>query len=355
MLVPKPRKLKNGEYVIRLRINGEERFIRDKNLRRCQTNAQLAKAQMLSAPRRPSKSPEMKTLGELLDTYIADRSAILSPSTIRGYKTIRNTRFAAAICTPVYAIENWQTLINTEAEKTSAKTLKNAWGLVSAALSTADIKPHIVLPKVQKTERPFLDPEQIRPFIDAIKDKPGEIDALLALHGLRRSELLALQKSDVRGGYIHVHGAIVPNSDHVLQRKETTKTLASSRFVPVLIPRLQELINASPDGQLANPCPETTFRRINRACVRANLPEVGIHGLRHTFASLCYSLGISELDTMRMGGWSDYNTMRKIYTHLAEKDMKKSEKRLASFFANRSKMAPKMSPSAQSRCPTTDM
>ena len=29
--------------------------------------------------------------------------------------------------------------------------------------------------------------------------------------------------------------------------------------------------------------------------------------------------GVSELTAMKLGGWSDYRTMRTIYTHLAEK------------------------------------
>ena len=35
---------------------------------------------------------------------------------------------------------------------------------------------------------------------------------------------------------------------------------------------------------------------------------------------------------MKLGGWSDIQTMRKIYTHIAEKDMIRAEDKLQKFF-----------------------
>lgn len=70
---------------------------------------------------------------------------------------------------------------------------------------------------------------------------------------------------------------------------------------------------------------------------RANsLPEVGVQGLRHSFASLAYHLKLSEQETMQLGGWSDYKTMRKIYTHLAKVDRLKAENKITSFFSSAS-------------------
>jgi hypothetical protein len=37
---------------------------------------------------------------------------------------------------------------------------------------------------------------------------------------------------------------------------------------------------------------------------------------------------------MKIGGWDDAQTMRKIYTHLAEKDLKEKTKSMAQFFQN---------------------
>jgi integrase len=56
------------------------------------------------------------------------------------------------------------------------------------------------------------------------------------------------------------------------------------------------------------------------------------HGLRHSFASLCYHLGISERQLMQWGGWADYQTMHKIYIRLAASDESKAAEQLTGFF-----------------------
>ena len=59
---------------------------------------------------------------------------------------------------------------------------------------------------------------------------------------------------------------------------------------------------------------------------------MGVHGLRHSFASLAYHLQIPEKIAMEIGGWSDDGTMRKIYTHLAQKDIADRAKDFSNFF-----------------------
>jgi integrase len=320
VVVPKPRKLKSGEYVIRIRMNGETRVVRSSSLRKCQQEAALVKAQMLNEQWRPSE-----TLTALIDDYIAKRS-FLSPATIRGYRTIQHNRFTTTLSRPLSGVFDWQGIINAEAKTCSPRTLKNAWGLVSSVLAEQGIRPKVRLPSVPRNERPFLQPEEIPVFLRAIEGDPCELDALLALHGLRRSEILALRPEDIRDGFIHVHAAVVPDEKNIMTRKTTTKTAASTRMVPVLIPRL----SCAPFQHLH---PDTGRVHINRACAKAGLPEVGFHGLRHTFASLCYSLKLSELETQRLGGWSDPGTMRRIYTHLAEADRSAGVQKLEAFFS----------------------
>jgi hypothetical protein len=37
---------------------------------------------------------------------------------------------------------------------------------------------------------------------------------------------------------------------------------------------------------------------------------------------------------MQIGGWSDYQTMRKIYTHMSQNDKQKSADKLSAYFKN---------------------
>ena len=79
--------------------------------------------------------------------------------------------------------------------------------------------------------------------------------------------------------------------------------------------------------------PNERFWRINEICKAHGLPEVGVHGLRHSFASLAYHLQIPEKIAMEIGGWSDDGTMRKIYTHLAQKDIAERARDFSNFFS----------------------
>lgn len=332
--VPKAVEASPDNWYIRLRLGGESIGVYEATEALCRAKAAAIKAGFLEAKKRGGTV----TLGAAIDKYISDRSATLSPSTLRGYTQIRQNRFRAQMDKPIDTVD-WQQAINREAAFVSAKTIKNSWGLVRTVLKANGIEPSAVsLPQVIRNERPWLDYEQIITFLAAAKDKPGEMAALLALHSLRRSELCALTMADVDMdfGTLTVSGAAVYNADNDLTIKATNKNAASRRAVPIMIPRLTELLEVrdqdEPDTPLISALPNSLYRQINRICRSSGLPEVGIHGLRHSFASLAYHLGMSERETMELGGWSDAQTIHKIYLHLAQADRLKSANKMAEFY-----------------------
>ncbi len=274
------------------------------------------------------------TLGKVIDKYIKDNDAVLSPSTVNAYKSYRRTRFKGYISADISAV-NYQRMVNEDARKVSPKTVHNAWRLVSAALKHSDLPvPDINLPQKRKTDRPWLDYTQIERFCEALQGKPYEAAALLALNGCRRSEILHLTADDVDTdkGVLYIRGASVVGEGNKLIDKDTNKTASSTRTVHIVIPRLLDLLKNS-EGRLVTTNPTTLYSLINKLCKRANLPEVGVHGLRHSFASLAYHLKWSEATTMREGGWSDSSTVHKIYTHLAAQDADDDVERMKQFFS----------------------
>lgn len=112
---------------------------------------------------------------------------------------------------------------------------------------------------------------------------------------------------------INVRGAAVYDETQKLVHKETNKTGSSRRTVPIMIPRLAELLSRSDKKSeyVITLSPETIQRTIDRVCERARLPVVGCHGLRHSFASLALHVGMAPDLAMRLGGWSDLATMKK--------------------------------------------
>lgn len=274
------------------------------------------------------------TLGKVIDKYIKDNDAVLSPSTVNAYKSYRRTRFKGYISADISSV-NYQRMVNEEARKVSPKTVHNAWRLVSAALKHSDLPvPDINLPQKRKTDRPWLDYTQIERFCEALQGKPYEAAALLALNGCRRSEILHLSADDVDTdkGVIYIRGSSVVGEGNKLIDKDTNKTASSARTVHIVIPRLLDLLKDS-EGRLVTTNPTTLYSLINKLCKREGLPEVGVHGLRHSFASLAYHLKWSEATTMREGGWSDSSTVHKIYTHLAAQDADDDVERMKQFFS----------------------
>ena len=330
MKVPKARKLPSGTWFIQMRLGGDSVSVSATTEKECVRKAEMAKAEYRNG--KMEEKRETITLSKAIDRYISDRDAVLSPATIRGYRTIQRTRFKSAMDKAISG-DGWQQLVNAEAKKCKPKTLKNAFRFIGSVLRENGIEmPKVKLPAAAATERAFLQPEEIPVFLEGIKGKPGEMAALLALHSLRRSEIYATEKADIKNNIIHVSGAVVPDENCRYVKKETNKTEKSTRNIPIMIPRLKELISAAPDGVLVKEHPDIPRRQIKRVCVACGLPEVTLHGLRHSFASLAYHLGMSELETMRIGGWADYQTMRKIYTHLAEKDAAAAANKMADFF-----------------------
>ena len=86
----------------------------------------------------------------------------------------------------------------------------------------------------------------------------------------------------------------------------------------------------------------TLYGSINGLCEAVGLPLVGVHGLRHSFASLAYHLKWSEATTMYEGGWSDQTVVHRIYTHLANQDANKDVKKMQKFYEKQGKHSAKV-------------
>ena len=127
---------------------------------------------------------------------------------------------------------------------------------------------------------------------------------------------------------------VYTGKDGGMVHKKQNKTASSNRVVP-MIPPLEAALRLVEDktGYVVPYGGTTMFKRINRVCEKNGLPKVGVHGLRHSFASLAYHLQIPEKIAMEIGGWADDGTMRKIYTHLAQKDIANRAKDFSNFFA----------------------
>ena len=140
---------------------------------------------------------------------------------------------------------------------------------------------------------------------------------------------------DLKNDLLYIRGSTVYDEDNKIVNKPDNKNKTSRRTIPIMIPRLKDLLASAPrDSEFVVTCnPNTIWAQVNRICEANHLPKIGTHGLRHSFCSLVYHLGVSEKVAMKIGGWADYQTMQKIYTHVADSDIAASMKSISDFFA----------------------
>lgn len=338
MKVPQARKLPSGSWFIQLRLGGVSIPVTASTEKECKRQAALIKAEHVAGRRRQARSE--LTLREACQRYIARKErAGVSPETIRGYDVITRNRFQELMDQPVSVKAAWQKAYNKDAERLSPKTMENTWGFIRSVCRT---ECGIELPEVttmipDHKEHTFLEPDQIKEFVAAIHGGPQEIALLLLLHSCRSSELQGLtwDHVDLKNNRIHICRTVVRGKNNNYVVKDKTKTEESDRYIPIFIPELKAALEAVPDktGKVVPYNPNSVYRRANTVCRHLGFPEVGQHGLRHSFASLCYSLEVPLRITMRLGGWKNERVVSEIYTHLDKMHVGKQIEKLEQFFA----------------------
>ena len=331
--IPKARQLSSGSWRIQLRREGVS--ITHKSKTRVEEEARAYRKKWLEEEALGLHAvSETVTLGKVIDNYISAKTKIVSPSTLTAYQSIRDHRLQSYMNVAANSI-NWQEAVNGELDDgVSVKTAKNVWGLCSSALRYAGITAvPPSFPRSVKAERNWLDYKQIITFLSLIEGEPYELCALLALHSLRRSEIFGLRPTDYdrEKQIIHIRGAML-HTDAGWIRTDLNKNDTSRRDVPIIIPRLAELLNAADPGiqYYVKPSSIIQYSAINKVCREAGLPEPGLHGLRHSFASLAYHLNWKKKSTEAVGGWRNSKILDAIYTHNA--DLEDDVKAMRSFY-----------------------
>ena len=332
---PTPVELPSGVYRCQVTVNGERLGVTDPDPDVAHAKALALKAKLVQQ----QKNLPRLTLRKAIDDYIASKGESLSPSTRYGYRSIQRTRFQTAMDLDLNQItdDQWQEFCNRE--ECSPKTLKNAWMFITSVIYRATKRRvQVSLPAIPRNERPYLSHDQILVFVQAVAGERCEIPALLALCSLRRSEILGLHWRDIdlERRLVNVHGASVMGEDSKMVYKDTNKNATSQRLVPILIPQLEDAVReraGDPEDTVVTGNANQLWAQINAVCDQTGLPRVGVHGLRHSFASLAYYLGIPEKVAMEIGGWKNSKTMHDIYTHIAQQDIADRAKEIRAFYS----------------------
>ena len=332
-LTPRPALLPSERWRCQFYVNGKRNSVTADTPEEAHAQAVALRAGLLqeSADRAEQKKGNL-TLADAIDLFIQRRENVLSPSTINGYKEIKRNRFQSLQKMTVRDIDeqDLQQAINEDAKTVSHKTIKNALGLVASVLSEyKDIDPkRLRLPRTKKMEHAYLDETGMINLFDAIRGSSVEIPILMAVWlGMRRSEILGLcwDCVDFKAKQIHVRRTYLRDKEKGYVLVENTKTTASTRVLPCPDYILTKLADYTPNrrtGRVFTMHPNTIYKLMRDICERNGIDFVGVHGLRHTNASVMLSLGIVDKVAMARGGWSTDVTMKSVYQHVFADDKK---------------------------------
>lgn len=117
--------------------------------------------------------------------------------------------------------------------------------------------------------------------------------------------------------------------------KESTKTAGSHRVIKLPEYIREKLQEKGPgEGQVfAGIEPGRPRKRLQEICAREGITMTSLHGLRHTFAAVMLSHGISDRVVMREGGWTSARTMREIYDYVMDAETTRAHQARDIFFS----------------------
>lgn len=237
-------------------------------------------------------------------------------------------------------------------EYLSSRSIEHHHDLISSILGKAVKWEYIVSnpaqksdpPKVEESERPFLEESQVKQVMTALAKEKLKYQAMILLDifsGLRRGELMGLEWTDID----FINNAIIINktSNYTVETgiyEDTVKTKKSNRTIsmpPFVMKILREYYSEQKkyknkkrekgkllvendklfmqhNGKPMHPDTPTKWWPI--FLKRNNLPHVNFHGLRHTNASIMTALGFDTVTGSGRLGHARKETFLNIYSHM---------------------------------------
>jgi len=277
------------------------------------------------------------TVHNAVSHYISVKEGTLSPTTITSYNSILRNHYdeisnykLKALNTAI--LQSWVGNLN---KRLSAKTIKNAHGLLMSTLDMYDCKKKFKVTLPESEVKIFYVPtdQDVLALINYFNERSPEMAKAVCLSAygtLRRGEICALTADDVVGNKIIINKAMIPSSDNTEwiikktpKRKSSNRVVEYPQFVIDMLPK---------EGRLVDLFPDSITTATYNAVIELGLNYFNFHGLRHYSASIMHAQGIPDQYIMKRGGWSTDKTLKKIYRNILEDYDKKNTDKINSYF-----------------------
>ncbi len=290
------------------------------------------------------KLPNDLTVSEAVAKYIALKTNILSPSTIRSYELMQKTKFPIIGHIRLHKLTNEmiQSEINQEAAHLSPKYIRNIYGLLTASLQmfAPEFRIHFSYPDYRKKEISIPSTSDIRRLLSL----SAPFDQMLAIKlaaflGLRRGEICGIHVNDVSLSRerLFIRRSVVLSHDKKWIEKEP-KTKAGRREM-IIPPFLkddfeQAIYRKQPNDKLVDLVPSQISDNFETMVRQAGIQKCTFHALRHYFASIMLANNVPNKYAMEMMGHETSNMLERVYQHTMQDKKQSVASQINTYFAD---------------------
>ena len=332
------KKLPSGNYRCRIYAGEED----GKKIYKSFTAATKKEAEFLATQflidneNNKKKTKNEMTFEEALAKYITQKEAVLSPSTIKGYKSLeRNFKkkffkfYKMKVCDITQ--DDIQDLISELSLKSSPKTVRNYHGIISSIVGK-EMVLKTTMPQKIMPEYHIPTDDEIKKLIKAIEGTEMELPVLLgAFCMMRRGEICGLSMEDVdfKNKRIHIHHSKVIDDSkewHIKAPKNTN----SDRYIDVpdfILNKIKE------KGCITTLKPDNISLYLGRILKKNEIPHFRFHDLRHYSASIRHALNIPDAYIMAEGGWKSDAILKSVYRHAMKDKQSEMQKKANQHFS----------------------
>lgn len=256
-------------------------------------------------------------------------------------------------------------MLMSETRTLSPKTVLEHHRLISAVLEQAvkeglvavNVASRATLPKAERKEVNYFQPEQIAAIREALEHEPLKWKTLvhmLLITGARRGEILGLKWAsvDFENSRVYICNSVLYSADIGIY-ESTPKTEKSKRYIYLPAETMQLLreyrswqrteiarldgyyfdrgfVFAQDNGSPMHPDSVTDYlKKLSR---RYGLPHLNPHAFRHTMASMLYYSGVDSVSISKRLGHAQVSTTSNIYAHVIESADRKNAEILSDIF-----------------------